>query len=92
MMTWFDMLIIPPFEKIIDLEKVEEISLNKLNKDIDDEEIKFVFCNDLSDEDMANQNFFEDTIKQLRVFQKKRKIYRSSKNQGWCGRNSKLYR
>jgi len=42
MMTWFDMLIIPPFERIIDLEKVEEISLNKLNKDIDDEKIKFV--------------------------------------------------
>ena len=71
MMTWFAMLIIPPFERIIDLEKVEEISLNKLNNNIDDEEIKFVFCNDLSDEDMANQNFFEDTIKQLRVFQKK---------------------
>ena len=70
-MTWFDMLIIPPFERIIDLEKVEEISLNKLNKDIDDEKIKFVFCNNLSDEDMANQNFFEDTIKQLRAFQKK---------------------
>ena len=69
MMTWFAMLIIPPFERIIDLEKVEEISLNKLNNNIDDEEIKFVFCNDLSDEDMANQNFFEDTIKQLRAFQ-----------------------
>ncbi|EFM38188.1 hypothetical protein HMPREF0379_2013 [[Eubacterium] yurii subsp. margaretiae ATCC 43715] len=73
MMTWFTMLIIPPFERIIDLEKVEEISLNKLNNNIDDEEIKFIFCNDLSDEDMANQNFFEDTIKQLRVFQKKRR-------------------
>ena len=36
-------------------------NINALEDNIDDEEIKFVFCNDLFDEDMANQNFFEDT-------------------------------
>ena len=59
MMTWFAMLIIPPFERIIDLEKVEEISLNKLNKDIDDEEIKFVFCKIFSKIQLNNLGFFK---------------------------------
>jgi len=30
MMTWFAMLIIPPFERIIDLEKVEYLILNEI--------------------------------------------------------------